>query len=133
MQPKSFFAKANMSMLHHFSKSFAGSKSKKRYFSRQPPLPSVSLTVPLPPYLSSCLSLYTPSRTLRSSSDEKNNSFLCKMETQGLWSPVVLCSGAPCLEQSSSSHPTQLLPLTVQNFPQNLPRHFCLLRATLIP
>ena len=36
----------------------------------------------LPPYLSSCLSLYTPSRALRSSSDEK--SFLCKMETQGL-------------------------------------------------
>ena len=26
----------------------------------------------LPPYLSSCLSVYTPSRTLRSSSDEKN-------------------------------------------------------------
>ena len=23
------------------------------------------------------------------------------METQGLWSPVVLCSGAPCLEQST--------------------------------
>ena len=45
------------------------------------------------------------------------NSFQCKMETQGLWSPVVLCSGAPCLEQSSSPHPTQLLPLTVQNFP----------------
>ena len=30
----------------------------------------------LPPYLSSCLFVYTPSRTLRSSSDEKN-SFLC--------------------------------------------------------
>ena len=72
----------------------------------------------LPPYLSSCLSVYTPSRTLRSSSDgKKKNSFQCKMETQGLWSPVVLCSGAPCLEQSSSLHPTQLLPLTVQNFP----------------
>ena len=70
----------------------------------------------LPPYLSSCLSVYTPSRTLRSSSDEEKNSFQCKMETQGLWSPVDLCSGAPCLKQSSSPHPTQLLPLTVQNF-----------------
>ena len=29
----------------------------------------------LPPYLSSCLSVYTQSRTLRSSSDEKNNNF----------------------------------------------------------
>ena len=71
--------------------------------------------VTLPPYLSSCLSLYTPSRALRSSSDEK--SFLCKMETQGLWSLVILCPGAPCLKQSSSPHPTQLLPFTVQNFP----------------
>ena len=35
------------------------------------------------------------------------NSFLCKMKTQELWSPVVLCSGAPCLEQSFSAHPTQ--------------------------
>ena len=60
------------------------------------------------------------------------NSFQCKMETQGLWSPVVVCSGA-CLEQSSSPHPTQLLPLTVQNFPEDLSLHFCLLRATLIP
>ena len=46
MQPKSFFAKANMSMLHHFSKSFTGSQSKKGYFSRKPPLPFVSLMVP---------------------------------------------------------------------------------------
>ena len=39
----------------------------------------------LPPYLSFCLSVYTPSRTLRS--DEKTLS--CeKMETQGLWSPI---------------------------------------------
>ena len=34
------------------------------------------------------------------------NSILRKMETQDLWSPVVLCSGAPCLEQSSSPHQT---------------------------
>ena len=46
MQPKSFFAKANMSMLHHFSKIFTGSQSKKGYFSRKPPLPFVSLMVP---------------------------------------------------------------------------------------
>ena len=32
MQPRSFFAKANMSMLHHFSKSFTGSQSKKDTF-----------------------------------------------------------------------------------------------------
>ena len=71
----------------------------------------------MPTYLLSCLSvILSLSRTLRSNSDGKN-SFLCKMETQGLWSPVVLCSGAPCLKQSSSPHPTQLLPRTVQNFP----------------
>ena len=34
MQQKSFFTKANMSMLHHFSKSFTGSQAKKGYFSR---------------------------------------------------------------------------------------------------
>ena len=48
---------------------------------------------------------------------QSKNSFLCKMETEGLWPPVVLCSGAPGLELSSSPHPTQLLPLTVQDFP----------------
>ena len=57
-------------------------------------------------HISSYLSVYTPFRTLRSSFD-KNNSSLCKMETQGLSSPVVLCSGAPCLEQSSFPHLTQ--------------------------
>jgi len=45
------------------------------------------------------------------------NSFLCKMETYGLWLPVVLCSGSPCLEQPSCSHPTLQFSLTVQNFP----------------
>ena len=34
MQPKSFFAKANMRMLHHFSKNFTGSQWKIGYFSR---------------------------------------------------------------------------------------------------
>ena len=45
MQPKSFFSKANMSMLHHFSKRFTGSQSKQGYFSRQSLLPFVSLMV----------------------------------------------------------------------------------------
>ena len=35
---------------------------------------------------------------------KKHNSFLCKMETEGLWLPVVLCSGSPCLKQPSCSH-----------------------------
>ena len=35
------------------------------------------------------------------------NSFQCKMETQGLWSLVILCSGASCLEQPSSPPLTQ--------------------------
>ena len=63
---------------NHFSKSFTSSQSKNAYFSRQPPLLSVSL----PPYLSSGLSVYTPSHTLHSSSDEKKQlSFQCKMKT----------------------------------------------------
>ena len=44
----------------------------------------------LPPYLSSCPSVYTPSRTLRSSSDGKES--LCKVENVRLWLPVLLCS-----------------------------------------
>ena len=59
----------------------------------------------LPPYLSPCLSECTPSRTLRSTSDEK--------ALFGL--PVVLCSDSPCLEQPSCSHPTLQFSLTVQN------------------
>ena len=51
---------------------------------------------------------------------------LCKMETQGLWSPVVLCSSTLWLRQPSSSHPTQQFPLTVQNS-LNLSLHFYLL------
>ena len=39
----------------------------------------------------------------------KKNSFLCTMETQGLWPQVVLCSGTPCLTQPSSQHPIQQL------------------------
>ena len=46
------------------------------------------------------------------------------METKGLWSPVVLCSGSTCLEQPSSPHLTQQLPPAVQNFSSNLPPHF---------
>ena len=66
-------------------------------------------------HISSYLSVYTPFRTLRSSFD-KNNSSLCKMETQGLWSLLVLCSGTACLEQPFSPHPTRQFPFTVQNF-----------------
>ena len=62
----------------------------------------------LPPYLSSCFFVYTPSHTLYSSSNEKT--FLCKVETRAL------VTGAPCLEQPSFPHPKQQFPLTVQNF-----------------
>ena len=43
---KVIFAKADISMLNHFSKSFTGSQSKKGHSSREPPLLSNSLMVP---------------------------------------------------------------------------------------
>ena len=67
------------------------------------------------PYLSSCLSVYTPSRTLRFSSDEKlfpvqNGKSMAFVTGRSLFD-------TPYLKQSSSPRPTQLLPLKVQNFP----------------
>ena len=44
------------------------------------------------------------------------NSVLCKLTTQKLRSPVILCAGAPCLEHPSSLHLTKQFPITVQNF-----------------
>ena len=88
----------------------------------------------LPPYLSSCLSVYTPSRTIRFSSDLKIKiKKIFRVEIPGLWPLVILGSGAPCLEQSSSPHPTQQFPLTVENFPEDPPFPFRLVRVTLIP
>ena len=73
---------------------------------------SVSLIVPVVVSLGIlCNAMYT----LRSSSDEKN-SFLCKLEALGLWSPIIFCSDSPCLEEPSSSHPTLQFSLTIQNF-----------------
>ena len=68
----------------------------------------------LPPYLSSCLSVYTPSCTLSSSSDGKES--LCKVENEMLWLPVLLCSGSPCLEQPFCSYLTLQFSLTVLHF-----------------
>ena len=62
----------------------------------------------LPPYLSSCLSVYTPSRTLRSSSDEKALSCAkWKLKGFGLWLftvqvPLVWNSLPPHIRHSCS-------------------------------
>ena len=84
------------------------------------------------PYLSSCLSVYTTSGTLRSSSDgEKNTLSRAKMETLGFGYrslPVVLCSGPLYLDQPSCWHPTLQFSLTVQIFLLN---SFSLLLPTL--
>ena len=68
-------------------------------------------------YFHLVLSVPVPMKKIKTKTKKQTLFYRCKMETQGLWSSVVLCPGAPCLEQSSSPHPTQLLPLTVQTFP----------------
>ena len=45
IQQKSFFAKADMSLLKHFYKSFTGSDSKIGHFTRKPPSLTISLMV----------------------------------------------------------------------------------------
>ena len=115
MQPKSFFAKANKSMLHHFSKHFLAPSQRKDTF--QDSHLCLSFLWWYPATISVILSLCVHSISYSPFQLRWKTSFQCKVETQGLWSPVVFCSGAPCLKQSSSPHPTQLLRLTVQNFP----------------
>ena len=133
MQPKSFFAKANMNMLHHFSKKVSLAPGQRKNTFQDSHL-CLSFLWWYPVTISMILSLCTLHLVLSVPVQmKKTTTFLCKMETQELWSPVALCSGVPCLEQSSSPHPTQLLPLTVKNFPSDRPLHFCLLRANLIP
>ena len=68
------------------------------------------------PYHHTChhVSIYTPSRAFRSSSDEKeNNSFVQDENLRVFWLAVILCSGSPCLEQTSNtailSHSSKLL------------------------
>ena len=78
--------------------------------------------------LPSCLPAYIPNRTLRSSSDDernKNKLFLVQDGNLQLWLPVVLCSGSPCLEQPSCSHPIPQFSLTVQTFSLNCSLYFC--------
>ena len=69
----------------------------------------------LPPYLSSCLSVYTQSRTLRSSSDEKTLSS-AKWKLKGIGHGRSLfrrpLSGTVFLSTSNKLHPP-----TVENFP----------------
>ena len=104
---KVVFAKADMSMLNHFSKSFTGSQSKKGHSSRYPPLLSFFYGT-LPPYLSSCFSVYTPSRTLRSISDGKKNLSCARWKLKGfshrsfsVQTPLVWNNRLPHIRHSS--------------------------------
>ena len=63
-------------------------------------------------YFHLVLSVPVPMKKIKTKTKKQTLFYRCKMETQGLWSSVVLCPGAPCLEQSSSPHPTQLLPFS---------------------
>ena len=107
MQPKSFFAKANMSMLHHFSKNF-WLPVKERILFKIATFAFRFFDGSLPPFLSSCLSVYTPSRTLRSSSDE-NTLSSAKWKLKGfghrsfsVQAPLVLNSLPPHIRHSCS-------------------------------
>ena len=70
MQPKSFFAKANMSITTSQKASLAPSQ-KERILFKIATFAFRFFDGTLPPYLSSCPSVYTPSHTLRCNSNEK--------------------------------------------------------------
>ena len=72
--------------------------------------------VVMPPYLSSCLSVYTPSWILHSSSDEKNLSCVRWKLTGFAYRSFCFHAGTPCLEQPSCSHQMLQFFLTVWNF-----------------
>ena len=105
-------ARADMSILDHCSRHFTGCQSKTGLFFKISTFVFNISDGTLPSYLSSCLSVYTPSRTLRSSSDEEQKDGNLRALVTGR----SLCSGSPCLEQPSCSHPTLQFSLTVQNF-----------------
>ena len=68
---KIVFRKADTSMLNNFSKKLHWLPVKERILFKIATFAFRFFGGTLPPYLSSCLSVYSPSRTLRSSSDEK--------------------------------------------------------------
>ena len=117
-----FFARADMSMLNLCSRHFNGLSVIDRFIFTIATLVFrcflfvvffvvvlfVFFYATLPPYLSPCFSVYTPSRTLRSSSDEKTLSG-ARRKVKGF----VLCPGSPSLEQHSCSHPTLQFSFTV--------------------
>ena len=69
----------------------------------------------LPPYLSSTLSIYHPSRSLRSSSEK-----LLKVPRKNLKSPLFQLSGSHCLELTSIWNQL-VFSCWLQNKPQNPP------------
>ena len=112
MRQKSIFTKADRSMLNHFSKSFTGSQSKKGYSSRST-FAFRFFDGTLPQYMSSCLSVYTPFRTLSSSSDlkkkKKKTLFCARWKLKGfghrsfsVQAPLVWNNLPPHIRHSSS-------------------------------
>ena len=80
----------------------------------------------LAPYLSSRLSVYSPSHTLQSNSYEKHTLSCTRWKLKGFGYQLFPVQ-ARGLEQPSCSHPRLQFSLTVQNFTWNLPLYFCLL------
>ena len=104
MQQRLFFARLDMNMFNHCSRHFTGCQKKERIILKIATFVFRFFDGILPPYLSSCLSVNTPSHTLFSSSDVKKLSCLRgKLKGFGYRS---FSLRLPCLEPPSCSHPT---------------------------
>ena len=92
MQPKSFFAKGDISMFHHFSKKLNWLPVKERILFK------IALCFSFLWWYPATISVIRFSVYSPFQFRWRKNFFLCKMDTQWLWSPVVLFWGTPCLE-----------------------------------
>ena len=99
-----------MSMLDHCSSHFTGCQSKTGLFLRWPLLFSISLMV------SDHHTCHHVFPVLMCVPVQMKKIFLVHGGILRALLPVILCSGFPCVEQPSCSHPTLQFSLTVQNF-----------------